>query len=88
MFACSRGNTLKFENKEEAKKENDKDEEHGGEEDGIRMDKLAPKNREIIKKLESIMKYYDALGDRGRSLGHRKALTFLRSYDKPIISAD
>ena len=71
-FACSRSGTLKKTN-EENKEEEDKDEEDKEEE-------KKSYNKEIIRELEKLLKYYEAEGDKGRSFGYRKALTFLRSY--------
>jgi len=45
-------------------------------------------NEEIIKQLEALQKYYENEGDKGRGHGYRRALTFLRSYGKPIFSTD
>ena len=30
-------------------------------------------------------RFYEAEGDRGRSIGYNRALTFLKTYEEPII---
>jgi hypothetical protein len=53
-----------------------------GLENSTDKDKLL--NDAIIDQIEKLAKYYEAEGDKGRTLGYRRALTFLRGYDKPI----
>ena len=50
--------------------------------------KQKPLNDEIITQIEKLHKYYEAQNDKGRAHGYRRALTALRSYDKPIHSAE
>jgi DNA polymerase/3'-5' exonuclease PolX len=38
--------------------------------------------------MEKLHKYYEAQNDKGRAHGYRRALQTLRSYDKPLYSAD
>lgn len=73
-FACNRSSTKKDleEDKEESKGEV----------------KKGPYNAEVIRELERLLKYYEAEGDKGRSFGYRKALSFLRSYKEDIVSVE
>ena len=45
-------------------------------------------NAAIAEQVERLFKYYQSIGDKGRTFGYRNALRAIKSIEEPILSAD
>ena len=45
-------------------------------------------NAAIAEQIERLYKYYQSIGDKGRTFGYRNALRAIKSIDEPILSAE
>ena len=45
-------------------------------------------NAAIAEQVERLFKYYQSIGDKGRTFGYRNALRAIKSIEEPIFSAD
>ena len=45
-------------------------------------------NAAIAKQVERLFKYYQSIGDKGRTFGYRNALRAIKSIEEPILSAE
>jgi DNA polymerase/3'-5' exonuclease PolX len=50
--------------------------------------KRRPMNDEIIGQLEKLLKQFEMRGDQSRKIEFQKALSFMKSYSKPIEDVD
>ena len=45
-------------------------------------------NAAIAEQVERLFKYYQSIGDKGRTFGYRNALRAIKSIEEPILSAE
>ena len=45
-------------------------------------------NAAIAEQIERLFKYYQSIGDKGRTFGYRNALRAIKMIDEPILSAE